>query len=429
MQTFMSNDQQKNNNTCPGRTETGEGMEALPWQRPADLLQLLVVTAAIAMLVIITLSTFGFYRIFSRFVIDSAEEDAVDLCQVMIEEYRPFFFRVEASPDMNRAADEIAYQRIDQGLRRFLKPYQILKIKVYNTDRKIVYSTDSGIIGRVDKDNPRLAIALSGKVSSRLETKDKMRDLAEEEVINLDVIETYVPIKDRFGKLQGSFEIYLKMNKYRDQVWHGVFVTIGILIVVVIGVFSIAYILVKKVADRLVMFQEHLQKIAATDSLTGVYNRGYLFKLGGEQFQRVQRNRKKNLPHVNLGCLMIDIDFFKSINDTKGHLSGDLVINGVSDRIRTGLRNYDLLCRFGGEEFVVLLPDTDFETSRLVAGRILDAIRNDPFDVAGESIMVTVSIGISSYDDNDANLNDILKRSDEALYKAKEGGRDRMEWV
>jgi diguanylate cyclase len=426
----MSDDQQKNTNISLCRAETGEIMDALPWeQHPADLLQLLIVTAAIAMLVIVTLSTFGFYRIFRGFVIGSAEEDAVDLCQVMVEEYRPFFFRAEASPRVNRKPDENAYKQIDQGLRRFLKPYQIIKIKVYNTDRKIIYSTDSRIIGRVDKDNPRLAIALSGNVSSRLETKDKMRDLAEEEIIDLDVVETYVPIRDRSGKLQGSFEIYLKVDKYRDQVWHGVLVAIGILVVVMIGVFSLAYILVKKVTDRLAIFQEYLQKVAVTDSLTGIYNRGYLFKSGGEEFQRVQRNRKKNLPNVNLGCLMIDIDFFKAINDTKGHLAGDVVIIGVSERIRSGLRNYDLLGRFGGEEFVILLPDTDFETSRIVGERIWDAIRNEPFDVAGESITVTVSIGLSSYNDNDSDLNDILKRSDEALYKAKDGGRDRIEWV
>ena len=425
----MSNDQQIKTNICPDSVETGEKTKALSWQHPADLLQLLIVTAAIATLIIVTFSTFGFYRIFKNFVISNAEEDAVDLCQVMIDEYRPFFFKAKAVSGADGAADEKSYRQLDQGLRSFLRPYQIIKIKVYNTDRKIVYSTDSKIIGSVDKDNRRLAIALSGKVSSKLESKDKLKDLAEEEIINIDVVETYVPITDKSGKLQGSFEIYLKVDKYREQVWQGVLTAIGILGFVVISVFSIAYIIVKKMTDRLGIFQEQLQRLAVTDSLTGIFNRGHLFKVGGEQFQRVQRNRNRNNPDVHLGCLMIDIDYFKTINDTKGHLAGDLVIIGVSDRIRAGLRNYDLFGRFGGEEFIVLLPDTDFETSRVVAERTWDAIRSEPFDVAGESMIVTVSIGISSYDDNDANLNDILKRSDQALYKAKNGGRDRIEWI
>lgn len=396
-------------------------------RHPADLLRLLMTTAALSILAIITISTFGFYSIFRGFVIDSAVEDSVELCHVMIEEYRSFFFRTETAPGLKGEMDEKAYKQVDWGLRRFLKPYQIVKIKVYDSGRKIVYSTDSKIIGKVDSDNRRLDNALAGNIDSRLETKEKMKDLSDEEIINLEVVETYVPIMDRTGKVQGCFEIYLNVTKYRDHVRQGVYLAMAILVVVVLSVFGFTYILIKKGTDRLDVFQEYLRKIAVTDTLTGISNRGDLFKRGGEQFNRVKRNRRKNLANVHMGCLMIDIDLFKSINDARGHLAGDRIIKGVSDRIRGGLRDYDLLGRYGGEEFVVLLPDTDLETSRLIAGRILDAIRNEPFEVTGEKIVVTVSIGISSYDDNDSDLNDILKRSDEALYKAKHGGRNRIE--
>ncbi|HXE97502.1 MAG TPA: GGDEF domain-containing protein [Dongiaceae bacterium] len=426
----MNNDQKKKIRRFFGRAACGKDMENSSMQQdPADLLRLLIATASISMLVIITLSTLGFYRIFRNFVINSAEEDATELCQVMIEEYRSFFFRFEKAQGMKEAMDESVHKQIDQGLRRFLKPYQIVKIKVYNTDRKIVYSTDTKIIGMVDSNNRRLDNALNGNIDSKLETKGKIKDLQDEEVINVDVVETYVPVKDRSGRLEGCFEIYLKVNKYKDHVWQGVLLAMGILVVVVLSVFSFTYILIKKGTDRLGMFQEYLKKTAVTDTLTGIANRGYLFKKGAEQFNRTKRNRKKNQPNVHMGCLMIDIDYFKSINDTRGHHVGDRIIRGVADRIHAGLRDYDLLARYGGEEFAVLLPDTDFETSRLVAVRIWNAIRNEQFPVDGENIMATVSIGISGYNDNDYDLNDMLKRADEALYKAKHGGRDRIEWV
>lgn len=406
----------------------GSGVPSLE-QHPEDLLRLLIVTAALSMLVIITLSTFGFYRIFRGFVVSSAEQDAVDLCQVMIGEYRQFFFRSVPPAGGAGGMDEKTYTQIDQGLRRFLKPYQIVKIKVYDTGRKIIYSTDSKIIGSVDSKNPRLDNALAGNIDSKLETKDKVKDLAEEEIINLDVVETYVPIRDEAGNLQGCFEIYLKVNKYRDHVWQGVLFAMGILIVVVLGVFSCTFILIKKGTDSLSVFQEYLEKIAVTDSLTGISNRGHLFKLGGIQFHRIQRNRRKKLPNSHLGCLMIDIDFFKEINDTRGHLAGDQIIKSVAERIRGGLRDYDLLARFGGEEFVALLPDTDFDTSLLVAGRVLNCIRGNTFEAAGEHIPVTVSIGVAISQESDTDVSDVLKRSDDALYKAKRGGRNRVEWL
>lgn len=404
-------------------------MRSIEPQNTSDLLRLLIVIATISMLVIIVFSTFGFYRIFNNFVISNAEEQSVELCQVMIAEYRQFFFQSDRSSNSNEPMDAQTYQQIDQALRRFLKPFQIVKIKVYNDKRTIVYSTDSRIIGMQDSDNRRLDNAMAGNVDSKLETKDKIRDLSEEEIIGLEVVETYVPIMGQSGKLQGCFEIYMNVNKFQVQAWRGVLVAMSILIVVVISVFGSMFFLIKIGTDRLRMFQEDLEKMAVTDMLTGLSNRGDLIGRGQEQFARVKRNRLKGLANSSLGGLMIDIDFFKSINDSKGHLVGDQVLKVVAERIRGCLRTYDILGRYGGEEFVALLPDTDFETSRIVAERIWGTIRNDALPVNDDELRLTVSIGIANYHDSDVELDDILKRADDALYKAKHGGRDRIEWL
>jgi diguanylate cyclase (GGDEF)-like protein len=126
---------------------------------------------------------------------------------------------------------------------------------------------------------------------------------------------------------------------------------------------------------------------------------------------------------------MLDVDHFKNVNDTKGHPVGDEVLRELVNRLRLSVRPYDIIGRYGGEEFLILLPDTVFEEGVEVAERIRMAIRREPFNVCGEDIRISVSLGISSLDEKDQKLDELLKRADEGLYKAKNAGRDRVEWV
>ena len=104
-------------------------------------------------------------------------------------------------------------------------------------------------------------------------------------------------------------------------------------------------------------------------------------------------------------------------------------MKGVAKRMKDSVRPYDLIGRYGGEEFVVLLPDTNLEQSLEVAERIRHAVNRELFEIEGDQIPVTVSLGVSCSNENDQGLNDLLKRADEGLYKAKADGRDRVSWV
>jgi diguanylate cyclase (GGDEF)-like protein len=126
---------------------------------------------------------------------------------------------------------------------------------------------------------------------------------------------------------------------------------------------------------------------------------------------------------------MLDLDHFKRINDTRGHSVGDVVLKGVADRLRSSVRPYDIVGRYGGEEFVVLLPDTTFEQCLVVADRICEKVRNDPFEANGENIPVTVSLGITDSGRAGSSLTDMIKLADEGLYKAKADGRNRVAWI
>jgi len=166
---------------------------------------------------------------------------------------------------------------------------------------------------------------------------------------------------------------------------------------------------------------ERSLSLALTDALTGVFNRRYLTAHLPRLLERAFEGGKR------VSTLMFDIDHFKVVNDTWGHDAGDEVLREVAARAGRNLRTFDLVARLGGEEFVVVLPDTDPESARLVAERLRMRIGDTPMVVPGipDPIRVTVSVGYSVSERGDT-ADALIKRSDEALYQAKREGRDRV---
>lgn len=163
-------------------------------------------------------------------------------------------------------------------------------------------------------------------------------------------------------------------------------------------------------------------ELAVTDALTGLYNRRYMESHVGTLVDRSAARGK------SLSVLLLDIDYFKSINDGYGHDAGDDVLRDFSDRLRTCIRGIDLACRYGGEEFVVVMPDTDIGVATMVAERIRRRVAGDHFAINNgqKSIEVTISIGIAARSTPEDTAAMILKRADEALYRAKRDGRNRV---
>ncbi|PYE89698.1 PleD family two-component system response regulator [Phyllobacterium leguminum] len=163
-------------------------------------------------------------------------------------------------------------------------------------------------------------------------------------------------------------------------------------------------------------------EMAVTDSLTGLHNRRYLDSHMPVLFARsVSRERP-------LSLLIIDMDHFKRINDTFGHDAGDDVLRDFAGRLNRNIRGIDLACRYGGEEFVVALPDTDQRMAAIVAERIRGTVASTPFTirVGTASVDVTISIGIASLQPRDDSVEKLFKRADTALYEAKRSGRNRV---
>ncbi len=158
-------------------------------------------------------------------------------------------------------------------------------------------------------------------------------------------------------------------------------------------------------------------KHATLDALTGFYNRRQLEERIKQEASSARRQ------HRSLCAIMTDIDYFKKVNDTYGHSAGDLVLKTVSREIKNQLRDYDVAGRYGGEEFVILLPFTKIEEAKMVAERLRNAVKSKKIELAGKQhINVTISLGVSEY----KGEKDFIENADKALYKAKESGRNKV---
>ena len=178
----------------------------------------------------------------------------------------------------------------------------------------------------------------------------------------------------------------------------------------------------KRFTERLRDSVQSSMEMAVMDQLTGLHNRRYMDSRMATMFSESMLRARA------LSILVLDVDRFKSVNDGYGHDAGDEVLREFADRVRACTRGIDLVARMGGEEIVVVLPDTTSDAAHAVAERIRERVQHEPFAINRNtrSISVTVSIGVASRRAGDADSADVMKRADEALYRAKEGGRNRV---
>lgn len=180
----------------------------------------------------------------------------------------------------------------------------------------------------------------------------------------------------------------------------------------------------RRVAERTRALAEanaRLSRLATLDPLTGVWNRRRFLELAEAELGRARRYGRQ------LGAFLLDLDRFKTINDTHGQAAGDEVLRAVVKRTREALRASDHMARFGGEEFVVLLPETDGDGTTVVAERVRASLAAAPVLVDGRPIPVTASIGVASWLAGEASIEATLRRADLALHAAKQAGRNRVQ--
>lgn len=175
----------------------------------------------------------------------------------------------------------------------------------------------------------------------------------------------------------------------------------------------------QKTMDKLSEEASQLHQKVATDHLTGVLSYSSLMDALERQVNKAKQNGSP------LCVMMADLDYFKKVNDTYGHLVGDIVLKHTAKRIQAAIRSFDMIGRFGGEEFVIILENSDLVLAKIIAERIRNGIAGTPFHANKFNIDITISLGIAMLRKDD-HLETLLERADAAMYEAKKNGRNRV---
>ena len=165
--------------------------------------------------------------------------------------------------------------------------------------------------------------------------------------------------------------------------------------------------------------EKQLHHLATTDPLTGAYNRRHFFDLAEKEFDRSHRYNRE------ISIILVDVDHFKEINDTFGHIAGDQLLQIIAERFVSNLRQLDIFGRYGGDEFVILLPETNIDQARLAGERLHKVITENPVITSRGEILLRLSMGVASLINSD-DMEKLLIKTDQALYKSKETGRNRV---
>jgi diguanylate cyclase (GGDEF)-like protein len=167
-------------------------------------------------------------------------------------------------------------------------------------------------------------------------------------------------------------------------------------------------------------YHEEIYRLTTIDGLTQIFNKRYFLETLEREIARSQRYRRA------LSLVMFDIDHFKKINDSFGHLAGDYVLKHLASTVKTKIRREDLFARYGGEEFAIVLPEIDGGNSRAFAEKIRQIVEREEFRFENAKIQVTISMGVGSIDDELTDAAALIKRADDRLYEAKTSGRNRV---
>jgi diguanylate cyclase (GGDEF)-like protein len=356
-----------------------------------------------------------------------ANETIADL---MAKAVRPAYLELigleTASGDAS--SRDIAIDRLRGEIEKLTRGSSLLKVKIYDLDGATLFSTDPSQIGENIRGNADFQAARSGRSASHITYRDDF-DAAGEEYIHVDAVVSYIPVtRQPGGKPFAVFEVYSNVTdlvvRLQNMQW---LIVAGVLCSILMF-----YLLMLASARRLDRIEaERLEETARNeaqiryqashDALTGLFNR-HEFERGAERLIESAQHSKGE----HALCFM-DLDQFKIVNDTCGHIAGDELLRQLSEVLHEAVRTTDLLARLGGDEFGILMEHCTLEQALRTANAVQRSIQDFQFSWEGESFQIGVSIGLVAIDETIHGVTELLKQADAACYMAKDLGRNQIQ--
>lgn len=229
-----------------------------------------------------------------------------------------------------------------------------------------------------------------------------------------------LPLTDVTGRKVAEMVLLVDTSQQVAEMRQSIIIGSATSVISGMALFVLFFWLVGRIGRRIESNEQMLRDLASHDGLTGLYNHRMFYSLLEDEVARAQRYKRP------VSVLMIDIDHFKRVNDTYGHVAGDRILEGMARVLQQSVRQQDRVCRYGGEEISVILAETDTQTAVETAERLRAAVENSTFkDDSGQEIRVTVSIGVATLE-HKTTEQELVNATDMALYAAKEGGRNRV---
>jgi diguanylate cyclase (GGDEF)-like protein len=345
--------------------------------------------------------------------------------RVNYDHYQPLVDLSDFSLTKEARSETIAI--LDKDVRRLMTGTGVLKIKIYNLDGLTVYSTDHSQIHEDKSSNPGFLSASTGDIASAITFRDQF-DAFEGWHSNLNVVTSYVPVYRGDGEeMVAVFEVYSDVTSLVDEMRSALLrIVAGVL-----GSMAAFYSLLIWMALRSDRIESSLEEEtsrseaniryqASHDSLTGLDNR---YEFERRLNQLLDDTKKSKATHT---LCLIDLDQFKLINDTCGHIAGDELLRQISRVLEASISSRDIIARLGGDEFAILLANCPPEKAREIIRNLLTKVQKHEFLWEGETHSMGASIGLVDVDINNPGASELMSQAETACYLAKEHGRNRI---
>lgn len=349
------------------------------------------------------------------------------LSNVFWSRYKQLVF-TKSSRKLNPEEVQILIEQLDTEVRQLMRGSKLVKIKIYNLDGLTIYSTDPAQINEDKRENAGFISARSGETISQITFRDQF-DSYEGAKSNINVVSSYIPIgSDRREEPEAVFEVYSDVTDLINQIkrlqWQ--------IILGVLGSVAVLYLLLILNSRRLDRIEAarideasrseaRFRYQASHDALTGLINR-YEFETRAKDL--ISTTHQYKFEHAL--CFM-DLDQFKVVNDTCGHIAGDELLRQLSDLLQEAVRSSDSLARLGGDEFGILMERCTQKQALRSVTNLLQAVQDFQFSWEGQVFRIGASIGLVAISESTPGLVELMKQADTACYMAKELGRNRIQ--